>query len=332
MVFIIAEAGVNHNGNLKTAKALIDVAKSAGADAVKFQSFRAEELSSKFARKANYQKKTTPANESQLEMLKRLELTPEDMKKLLAHCKKRKIVFMSSPFDLKSADFLHRIGQKILKIPSGEINNLPYLRRIGGFKKRIVLSTGMSYLKEIKMALDVLVRAGTKKENITVLHCNSSYPTPYEDVNLLAMKTIKDALNVKVGYSDHTPGIEVAVAAVALGAEVIEKHFTLDKNMKGPDHCASLEPDELKRLVKAVRDVEVSLGNGIKKPTLSELENRTVVRKSIVATKIIKKGDVFTEDNLTAKRPGTGLNPMLWDHIMARKARRDFMPDEEIEL
>jgi N,N'-diacetyllegionaminate synthase len=267
-VFIIAEAGINHNGSIEIARKMIDVGVSAGADAVKFQTFKAEKLVSKFALKAEYQKQTTKAEESQLEMVKKLELNFNDYKELKKHCEEKGIIFLSSPFDLESIDFLNEIGLEIFKIPSGEIDNLPYLRKIGSFGKKIILSTGMSNLKEIEDALNILVNTGTRKENITVLHCNTEYPTPFKDVNLLAMLTIKNAFNVSVGYSDHTLGIEVPIAAVALGATVIEKHFTLDRNMEGPDHRASIEPEELKAMIKAIRNIEKALGNGIKKPFL----------------------------------------------------------------
>lgn len=331
-VFIIAEAGVNHNGSLKIAKKMVAVAARAGADAIKFQTFRAQSLVSKFAPKAMYQKKTTGRDKSQLEMIKKLELSFNAHKQLQRYCRRKKIVFLSSPFDLSSIDVLKNLGLKIFKVPSGEITNLPYLRKIGSLKKKIILSTGMSSLKEIKDAVGVLVKAGTPKTNIAVLHCNTEYPTPFKDVNLRAMVTIKKALGVNVGYSDHTPGVEVPVGAVALGAGIIEKHFTLDRNMKGPDHRASLEPDELMRMIKAVRNIEASLGRGIKKPSCSEMKNLNVVRKSIVAARPIKKGEIFSEENLGVKRPGTGISPMLWDKILGVRAKRDFRMDEMIRV
>lgn len=330
--FIIAEAGVNHNGSLKIARKLIDVAVNAGADAVKFQTFKAENIVSKKAPKAKYQMETTDKKETQFEMLKKLELSPEMHKDLISYCERKGILFFSTPFDLESIDLLKRLGLKIFKIPSCEITNLPYLRKIGRLGKKVILSTGMADLKEIKNALNVLIKAGTKKENITVLHANTEYPTPMEDANLLAMLTIRDTLKVDVGYSDHTLGIEAPIAAVALGAMVIEKHFTLNKNMPGPDHKASLEPDELKAMVKAIRNIEMALGDGVKRPSTSELKNKPIARKSIVAGRDIKRGEVLTTENITAKRPGTGISPMKWDKIIGMKAKRDFKEDELIEI
>jgi N,N'-diacetyllegionaminate synthase len=330
--FIIAEAGVNHNGSLELAKKLVDVAAEAGADAVKFQTFKAEAVVSRFAPKAEYQKQTTDANESQLEMIKKLELSYEDFEGLFRYSQNRGIIFMSTPFDIESARFLKDLGVEIFKIASGEITNYPLLREIGSYGKEIILSTGMAKLGEIEEALELLTIFGTPKEKITVLHCNTEYPTPYEDVNLRAMLTIREAFKVKVGYSDHTLGIEIPVAAVALGACVIEKHFTLDKNLPGPDHRASLEPEELKAMVRAIRNVEKALGSGIKKPSPSELKNLPIARKSIVARRAIKKGEIFTEDNLTVKRPGTGISPMRWTEVLGRKAPRDFKQDEMIEI
>ena len=330
--FIIAEAGVNHNGSLELAKKLVDVAAEAGADAVKFQTFKAEAVVSHFAPKAEYQKQSTDANESQLEMIKKLELSYEDFEELFRYCKNRGIIFMSTPFDIESAGFLKDLGVEIFKIPSGEITNYLLLKEIGSYGKEVILSTGMADLGEIEDALEVLTTAGTPKEKITVLHCNTEYPTPYEDVNLRAMLTIKEAFKVKVGYSDHTLGIEIPVAAVALGACVIEKHFTLDKNLPGPDHRASLEPEELKAMVRAIRNVEKALGSGIKKPSPSELKDLPIARKSIVARRAIKKGEIFTEENLTVKRPGTGISPMRWNEVLGRKAPRDSKQDEMIEI
>lgn len=329
-VFIIAEAGVNHNGSLEMAKKMVEVAKEAGADAIKFQTFKAENLVTKNAMKAEYQKQTTNKNESQYEMIKQLELSFNDFKELKKYCDKKEIMFLSTPFDFESIDFLNNLGLEIFKIPSGEITNLPYLRKIGKLKKKIILSTGMADLGEIEDALDVLINVGTKRENITILHCNTEYPTSYEDVNLLAMNTIKEAFKVNVGYSDHTLGVEVSIAAVALGAKVIEKHFTLDKNMSGPDHKASLEPDELKTMIKAIRNVEMALGNGIKKPSKSELKNKEIARKSIVAKRDIKKGEIFTEENIAVKRPGNGISPMRWDEIIGKTAMKDYKEDEFI--
>jgi N,N'-diacetyllegionaminate synthase len=329
--FIIAEAGVNHNGSLELAKKMIDVAVDAGADAVKFQTFKAEKVVSKYAPKAEYQKKTTTVNESQLEMVRKLELDEVAHEKLLTYCRSRNIQFLSTPFDLESIDLLNKLGLEIFKIPSGEITNLPYLRKIGALKKEIILSTGMANLGEIEDALNVLICAGTKLKDITVLHCNTEYPTPMQDVNLKAMLTIKSAFpGIHVGYSDHTEGIEVPIAAVAMGATIIEKHFTLDKSLPGPDHKASLEPDELTAMVKAIRNIETSLGNGIKKPSPSELKNIPIARKSIVAASNIRKGEPFTEENLTTKRPGTGISPMRWDEMIWQVAQKDYEKDELI--
>lgn len=330
--FIIAEAGVNHNGSINTAKKLIDAAVDSGADAVKFQTFKAESLASRFAPKADYQKKKGDKDQYQLAMLKKLELSHNDYSELFNYCQEKKIMFLSSPFDSESVDFLQSLGMNIFKIPSGEITNLPYLRKVGSLAKKIIISTGMAELEEISKALDVLVASGTAKEKITVLHCNTEYPTPFEDVNLLAMLTIKNALGVKVGYSDHTLGIEVTIAAVALGAEVIEKHFTLDRTMEGPDHQASLEPEEFKAMVEAIRNIEQALGDGIKKISPSESTNKPVVRKSIVALREIRKGEALNKDNITVKRPGTGISPMEWDKIIGKPAKRCFKADEAIEV
>ena len=330
-VFIIAEAGVNHNGSLELAKKMIDAAEEAGADAVKFQTFKAEKVVSRYAPKAEYQKKTTTAGESQLEMIKKLELDAAAHQTLIDYCKKRNIQFLSTPFDFESIDLLNELGLDIFKIPSGEITNLQYLRKIGALKKEVILSTGMADLGEIEDALDVLTGAGTKLKDITVLHCNTEYPTPVEDVNLKAMLTIKAAFpGVNIGYSDHALGIEVPIAAVAMGATIIEKHFTLDKNMEGPDHKASLEPHELKAMVCAIRNIEKALGAGIKKPSPSELKNKPIARKSIVAAKPIDAGEKFTNDNLTVKRPGTGISPMRWDEILGKHAQKKYIEDELI--
>jgi len=330
--FIIAEAGVNHNGSVTIAKKLIDIAVDAGADAVKFQTFKTEKLVCREAPKAKYQNKTIGESISQFEMLKRLELSHASHRILIEYCRKKGITFLSTPFDLGSVDFLNELGLKIFKIPSGEITNFPYLRRIGSFKKKVFMSSGMSDMDEIAAAIDILINAGTKRENITVLHANTEYPTPFEDVNLSAILSIKKAFLVKVGYSDHTPGIEIPVAAVALGASVIEKHFTLDKRMEGPDHKASLEPQELRAMIKAVRNIEKALGDGIKRPSASEIKNKGVVRKSIVAGKNIKKGEAFSVKNLTVKRPGFGISPIEWDNIIGKKAKKDFMSDEMIQI
>ncbi len=329
-VFIIAEAGVNHNGSLELAKKLIDVAVVSGADAVKFQTFKAENLVSKNAQKADYQKQTTNNEESQFDMIKKLELDVQTHRILMDYCKEKNIMFLSTPFDHDSIDLLNDLGLEIFKIPSGEITNLPYLRHIGKLNKKVILSTGMADIGEIEDAMDILINAGTKKENITVLHANTMYPTPMEDVNLKAMVTIGKTFDVAFGYSDHTLGIEVDIAAVALGACCIEKHFTLDKTMEGPDHKASLEPDELKAMVKAIRNIELALGSSIKKPSKSEMPNMQIARKSIVAKIEIKKGDRLSEENITIKRPGNGINPMRWDEIVGTIAAKDYKEDELI--
>jgi N,N'-diacetyllegionaminate synthase len=328
--FIIAEAGVNHNGSLDLAKNMIEAAASAGADAVKFQTFNAENLVCGDTLKAAYQKSVTDANETQFDMLRRLELDKEAHEILFNYCKEIGIQFISSPFDIEGIDLLCSLGVDIIKIPSGEITNLPYLRKIGMLGKEVILSAGMSTLGEIGEALDVIVNSGTQLCKITVLHCNTEYPTSMEDVNLLAMQTIAQTFKVKTGYSDHTLGIEVPVAAVALGASIIEKHFTLDRNLPGPDHKASMVPDELVEMVKCIRNVEIALGSRIKKPSPSELRNINIVRKSIVAGKSIRKGEIFTETNLTVKRPGSGISPMLWDDVIGNRAVRDYQPDELI--
>ncbi|WP_297443246.1 N-acetylneuraminate synthase [Sulfurimonas sp.] len=330
-VFIIAEAGVNHDGSIKLAKQLIDVASDAGADAVKFQTFKAEKLVSKNAKKAEYQQANMQDEDnSQFAMLKKLELDSQTHKELISYCKTKNIMFLSTPFDLDSVDLLSDLGLEIFKIPSGEITNLPYLRKIAKLGKKIVLSTGMATLSEVEDALNVLTCNGTKKENITVLHANTMYPTPMEDVNLKAMLTIGKTFDVAYGYSDHTLGIEVPTAAVALGASVIEKHFTLDKTMQGPDHKASLEPYELKAMVQAIRNIEKAMGNGVKKPSKSEAPNIKVARKSIVASRVIKKGEVFSGENITVKRPADGISPMKWDEVIGSIAQKDYKADEPI--
>ena len=329
-VFIIAEAGVNHNGSVELAKKLIDVASDAGADAIKFQTFKAEKLVSKNAQKAEYQKETTDADESQFAMIKKLELDLVTHIELMAYCKNKEIMFLSTPFDLESIAMLDDLGLQIFKIPSGEITNLPYLRAVGALKKEVILSTGMATMDEVGAAFRVLVEAGTPKKNITILHANTMYPTPMEDVNLRAMPNIGKTFNVAYGYSDHTLGIEVDIAAVALGASVIEKHFTLDKTMQGPDHKASLEPHELKAMVQGIRNIELALGSEVKKPSPSEIPNIQVARKSIVAAKEIKKGEILTVENLTVKRPGNGMNPMQWDEILGTPAQRDYEVDDLI--
>lgn len=331
-VFIIAEAGVNHNGNLGTAKRLIDAAKEAGADAVKFQAFSAGKIATLLSPKAEYQKAAASGSETQLSMLKKLELTKKDHKELKSYAGRKDIIFMSSPFDIDSVNMLRELGLDIIKIPSGEITNLPYLRKIGELNKKIFLSTGMSNIKEIKEAVKVLTASGTDREKIVIMHCNTEYPTPYEDVNLNVIHTLINTFGDCVGYSDHTPGIEVSVAAAAIGAVAIEKHFTLDKKMKGPDHSSSLEPDEFKNMTRSIRNIEKSFGTDIKQATGSELKNINIVRKSIVASKTINKGDLFTDKNITVKRPGTGISPMRWDDVLGKKAIKNFFRDEMIEI
>ena len=330
---VIAEAGVNHNGDLELAKELIAVAAEAGADLVKFQTFVTGSNISRRAPKAEYQKGSTDPEESQYEMVRKLELSKDDHLELIEECKKRKIGFFSTAFDAASIDMLDELNvSDYVKVPSGELTNLPYLRYLTRHGKRLLLSTGMANLGEIEAAIDVVEQAGTPREKITVLHCTTEYPTPMEDVNLRAMVNIGKAFDVSVGYSDHTPGIEVPIAAVALGATVIEKHFTLDRTLPGPDHRASLEPDELKAMVQGIRNIEKALGDGIKRPSPSELKNKPIARKSLVAARPIKAGEVFSEDNLMAKRPGTGISPMQWDEVIGRTAPRNFSEDELIEL
>ncbi len=328
---IIAEAGVNHNGDIALARQLVDIAADAGADLVKFQTFRADRLATAAAVKAEYQKAATGAAESQYEMLKRLELSDAAHRELLVHCQKRGIGFFSTGFDIACVDLLVDLGQTLFKIPSGEVTNLPYLRHIGGLGGEVILSTGMATLSDIEAALLALERAGTGRDRITVLHCTTEYPTAPQDVNLRAMLSIRDAFGVRVGYSDHTQGIEISIAAVALGATVIEKHFTVDRQLPGPDHLASLEPAELAAMVRGIRYVEAALGDGVKRPTAGEARNRAVARKSIVARRPIAAGELFSDDNLTAKRPGGGLSPMRWDEVVGRRATRDYAADELIE-
>lgn len=329
---IIAEAGVNHNGDIKLAHQLIDVAADAGADIVKFQTFNADRLVTLYAKKADYQLQTTDKVESQHSMLRRVELSQEMHEELITHCELRGIKFLSTGFDILSIDLLVELGIAIFKIPSGEITNLPYLRHVGKLGKFVIMSTGMATLDEIRDALTVLEEAGTDREQITILHCTTEYPTPMTDVNLQAMLTIRDEFNISVGYSDHTLGIEVAIAAVTLGASVIEKHITLDREMPGPDHKTSLEPDELNAMIKSIRNIEKALGDSIKKPSSSEMKNIPVARKSLVAAHFIQAGEVFSESNITVKRPGIGISPMRWDEILGCKAVRDFVADELIEL
>ncbi|MGN0506568.1 MAG: N-acetylneuraminate synthase [Lachnospiraceae bacterium] len=329
-VIIIAEAGVNHNGSFELAKSMVDAAKEAGVDYVKFQTFNPKKLVSKYAEKAEYQKETTGSDETQLQMLQKLTLTEENFLSLRDYCRKVGIGFISTPFDLDSIAFLEIFDMDFWKVPSGEVTNLPYLEAIARTKRKVVMSTGMCDMNEIQDAIEVLEKNGTTE--ITLLHCNTQYPTPYEHVNLSAMNSIRDALHKEVGYSDHTQGIEVPIAAVAMGATVIEKHFTLDKNMEGPDHKASLNPIELQQMVKAIRNIEQAIGNGLKEPSSSEMANKAVARKSIVASRDIKQGEVFSEENLATKRPGTGISPMKWYEVIGKVASRDFSEDEIIEL
>lgn len=329
---IIAEVGVNHNANLDLALQLIDVAIAVGADAIKFQTAIPELVATGFAQNADYQKKTFGADESQLEMIRKIHFPLEVYPALKAACEQKDIMFFSTAFDMTSLAFLQNLDQDLHKVPSGEITNLPYLRAIGSYGRPVILSTGMATMEEIAAALDVLEQAGMQRADITVLQCNTEYPTPMEDVNLLAMTSIRDAFNVAVGYSDHTLGIEVPIAAVALGATVIEKHLTLDRNLPGPDHQASLEPDEFAAMVRAIRNIEQAMGDGIKRPSPSEAKNKPIARKSLIAAKPIKAGDRFTPENLTAKRPGTGVSPMRWDAMMGRTATRDYDADDLIEL
>lgn len=331
---IIAEAGVNHNGDLNNAFLLIDKALEAGVDYIKFQTFKAEALVSKKAKKAEYQiLNTKEDNDSQLDMLKKLELSKEDHEKIISYCSQKGIKFFSTAFDLESLVYLKEIGLKLVKIPSGEITNLPYLRLAANLFEEVILSTGMCSLEEVREALNVFVLEGIAKENITILHCNTEYPTPMVDVNLSAMKTIEEELGVVIGYSDHTMGIEVPIAAVALGATVIEKHFTLDRMMPGPDHIASLEPNELKAMVSAIRNIELAIsGNGLKEPSESEQKNIAIARKSIVAKRDIVIGEVLTEENITVKRPGHGISPMKWDDVIGSIASKSYDEDDLIEL
>ena len=328
---IIAEAGVNHNGSIELALSLIDAAAAAGADIVKFQSFSAERLVTKTAKKAKYQIEEDNADESQYEMLKKLELNEEMHNILIKHCKKRNIKFLSTGFDIESNNFLYNLGIRNFKIPSGEITNLPYLRHLGSIAESVIVSTGMSSMKEIKETIKTLIKSGMNPKKISILHCTSSYPTPDNEVNLKAIRSISSLFNMPVGYSDHTEGIHVPVAAVAIGATIIEKHFTLDRNMSGPDHQASLEPKELQEMISAIRKIEVILGDGIKKPSSSEIKNIEIVRKSIVARKDINKDEVFSINNIAIKRPGNGVSPMRWDEFIGSKATKDYLKDDLIE-
>ena len=329
---IIAEAGVNHNGDISLAKKLIDIAADAGADLVKFQTFNSSKLVTLSAPKADYQSLLTGSSESQYTMLNKLELTESMHHELIAHSHSKGIGFFSTGFDIESIDMLIRLGQERIKIPSGEITNLPLLRHVGKMNKEVILSTGMSDLGEVEKAIDILESSGTQKKKITVLHCTSAYPAPMVDINLLAMKTIQNKLQVAIGYSDHSEGIEISIAAVALGATIIEKHFTTNRNLPGPDHKTSLEPSELKSMISAIRNIESALGDGNKKLTPSESKNIIAVRRSIVAKTAIKKGEIFTAENITTKRPCTGISPMDWDQVINTNAKRDFVSDEIIEL
>ena len=330
-VTIIAEAGVNHNGDTDLALRLVDAAGAAGADYIKFQTFAADRLVTRRAAKAGYQIAATGEGESQYEMLRRLELSPEAHQRIIAHCAMRGIGFLSTGFDSKSVDYLVSVGLGLLKIPSGELTNLPYLRHIGQLGKPVILSTGMATLAEVGEAIEALEVAGTERSKLTVLHCTTEYPTAMSDVNLRAMLTMRDAFGVAVGYSDHTLGIEVPIAAVALGATVIEKHFTLDSGLPGPDHRASIEADQLTVMVAAIRNIELALGDGLKAPKPAEEKNRLVARRSLVAVRPIRAGEPFSKDNVAAKRPGTGISPMLWDTVQGSRASRDFAEDELLE-
>ncbi len=331
-IIIIAEAGVNHNGSIDMAREMIYAAKKCRVDYVKFQTFKAERIANKFAAQAEYQQNNLKKTSPQVDMLRQLELTFTDFRLLNGYCKEIGIKFMSTPFDLESIDFLADIGMDYMKVPSGEITNLPYLRRIAKTGIPVIMSTGMCRMGEIEDAMDVLYNGGLSTDKITLLHCNTEYPTPMIDVNLRAMDTLRAAFGTKVGYSDHTKGIEVPIAAVAMGASVIEKHFTLDRTLPGPDHVASLEPDELKQMVDSIRNIEKAIGHSEKQVSASERKNIQVARKSIVAACDIKRGEVLTEKKLTVKRPGNGISPMRWDSVIGQKAKRDFQEDELIEI
>ena len=330
--FIIAEAGVNHNGSVEIAKKLIDTAVSSGVNAVKFQTFKAENLVCKDMQKAEYQKKNTSKNESQYEMIKALELNKDAHLEIIEHCNKNNIMFLSTPFDHESIDLLEALKMPIFKIPSGEITNYPYLKKIAGLKKQVILSTGMSTLEEVASAIKILLNEGVDRDDLTILHATSEYPCPINEVNLSAMVTIGKKFNLKFGYSDHTEGITVPISAVALGATIIEKHFTLDRNMDGPDHRASLEPNELTLMVDGIRKIEKALGDGKKTPSPSEIKNINIARKFIVASRFIKSGEVFNKSNIIAKRSGEGISPMRWNEVIGQKAKQDFQEDQIIEL
>ncbi len=331
---IIAEAGVNHNGSIELAKQLVDKAVDAGVDYIKFQTFKASKLVTKAAKQAEYQQKNIgKGGDSQYQMLKKLELSPNDHEVLIAYCKEKGIKFFSTAFDFDSIEYLHSLDLGLWKIPSGEVTNYPFLKRVASYNEKTILSTGMCDVEDVRAAVEALYKNGLSKENLILLHCNTEYPTPFEDVNLKAMDALRKEFDVEVGYSDHTKGIEVPIAAVALGATVIEKHFTLDRNMEGPDHKASLEPDELKAMVSAIRNIEKAVdGDGTKHVSESERKNIAIARKSIVAACDIKKGELLTEKNLTVKRPGNGISPMKWDEIIGLTAKRDFAEDELITL
>ena len=329
---VIAEAGVNHNGRMNLAKKLVDVASSAGADFVKFQAFKAEHLVTHSLDKANYQRKSGKPSESQYEMLKKLELSQDELTELFIYCSKKKIGFMASAFDKESLKFILNMNIEYLKVPSGEITNIPYLRFLGRKNKKVILSTGMSDINEIEMAVNVLLKSGLAKKNLTILHCNTEYPTDFSDVNLNAMKTLESKFQTKVGYSDHTKGSHVAIAAVAIGASVIEKHITLNKKLKGPDHSASIEPREFIKFVESIRTTEEILGSHKKKPTKSEIRNINHARKVIVALKSISKGEKFNLKNVTVKRAGKGLSPVHWDKVIGSTAKKDFRADQKISI
>jgi N,N'-diacetyllegionaminate synthase len=332
-ILIIAEAGVNHNGDMNLAKKLIEAAAKAGANIIKFQTFNANRLVTKFIEKAEYQVNSDiNKNESQLSMLSKLELTAPMHKELIKHCSKSNIEFLSTGFDIKDIEFLVQLGVQYIKIPSGEITNIPYLRYIGNQRKSVILSTGMSNLADIEIAIDVLEKSGTPRNKVTLLHCTSSYPAPLEEVNLRAMEAMSKAFDIEIGYSDHTQGIEVSIAAVAMGAKIIEKHFTMDRNLPGPDHQMSLEPSELKAMITSIRNIELAFGDGIKRPTSSELKNINFIRKSIVAKQKIKKGEIFTEENIAIKRPGSGVSPIYWDQILGKIALQDYCEDDFIKI
>ena len=331
---IIAEAGVNHNGSIELAKQLVDKAVEAGVDYIKFQTFKASNLVTKTAKQAEYQQRNIGREgDSQYRMLKKLELSPENHEFLVSYCQEKGIKFFSTAFDFDSIDYLHSLNLGLWKIPSGEVTNYPFLKRVASYNEKTILSTGMCDMGDVRRAVEVLYRNGLLKENLILLHCNTEYPTPYEDVNLKAMGALREEFGVEVGYSDHTKGIEVPIAAVALGATVIEKHFTLDRNLEGPDHKASLEPNELKAMVEAIRNIEMAIGgDGTKHISVSERKNIVIARKSIIASRDIKKGEMLTEENLTVKRPGTGISPMRWEEVIGTKAIRDFKEEDLIEL